>query len=222
MRISDWSSDVCSSDLRMADAAYRHVASALARLADGGRLVTITGASFSPDAPAWRGAFARLQEQGRIVFTAAIDGAIYAKHGTTIDTRLTVIEKAPADDPTAFPESRGVAPDVATLIAWIGEHVPARLPIDPAVAVPPLQAAPPPRTVRGYVARTAASLPVRTIGEPEGVELAYETVDWRPAESGRITDAIYEEYGLQAIRIQIGRAYTPQIGRAAGRETMGQ
>src|SRR3546814_12780810 len=105
MRISDWSSDVCSSDL-----------------------------------------FARLQEQGRIVFTAAIDGAIYAKHGTTIDTRLTVIEKAPADDPTAFPESRGVAPDVATLIAWIGEHVPARLPIDPAVAVPPLQAAPPPRT----------------------------------------------------------------------------
>src|SRR3546814_13622298 len=65
---------------RMADAAYRHVASALARLADGGRLVTITGASFSPDAPAWRGAFARLREQGRIVFTAAIDGAIYAKH----------------------------------------------------------------------------------------------------------------------------------------------
>src|SRR3546814_4550291 len=83
---------------RMADAAYRHVASALARLADGGRLVTITGASFSPDAPAWRGAFARLQEQGRIVFTAAIDGAIYAKHGTTIDTRLTVIEKAPRSE----------------------------------------------------------------------------------------------------------------------------
>tara|TARA_R110000824_G_scaffold366730_1_gene555438 strand:+ start:35625 stop:35804 length:180 start_codon:yes stop_codon:yes gene_type:complete len=26
-------------------------------------------------------------------------------------------------------------------------------------------------------------------------------VDWTPAEDGRITDAIYEEYGLQAIRI---------------------
>src|SRR3546814_3616451 len=91
MRISDWSSDVCSSDLlfpaiavtrfdaaqiddhleadltpsvvlmnppfsvmayvdgRIADAALRHVGSALARLADGGRLVAITGASFSPD-----------------------------------------------------------------------------------------------------------------------------------------------------------------------------
>ncbi|WP_236036202.1 strawberry notch family protein [Rhizorhabdus histidinilytica] len=196
---------------RMADAAYRHVASALARLAGGGRLVTITGASFSPDAPAWRGTFARLQEQGRIVFTAAIDGAVYAKHGTTIDTRLTVIEKAPADDPTAFPESPGVAPDVATLIAWIGKHVPTRMPIDPAVAVPPLQAAPPPRTVRGYVARAAASLPARTIGEPDGVELAYETVDWRPAENGRITDAIYEEYGLQAIRIPGAQAHPTKL-----------
>jgi predicted RNA methylase len=45
---------------RMADAAYRHVASALARLADGGRLVTITGASFAADNPAWRDAFTRL------------------------------------------------------------------------------------------------------------------------------------------------------------------
>lgn len=38
---------------RMADAAYRHIASALARLCDGGRLVAITGASFAPDTPAW-------------------------------------------------------------------------------------------------------------------------------------------------------------------------
>src|SRR3546814_6515111 len=57
----------------------------------------------------------------------------------------------------------------------------------------------------------AASLPVRTIGEPEGVELAYETVDWRPAESGRITDAIYEEYGLQAIRIHGAQAHPTKL-----------
>ena len=46
-----------------------------------------------PDNPAWRDAFVRLQERGRVVFTAAIDGAVYAKHGTTIETRLTVIDK---------------------------------------------------------------------------------------------------------------------------------
>ena len=31
---------------------------------------------------------------GRVVFTAAIDGAVYAKHGTTTETRLTVIESS--------------------------------------------------------------------------------------------------------------------------------
>lgn len=75
---------------RVADAASRHVASALARLAPGGRLVAITGAGFGPEAPAWRDAFIRLQARGRVVFSAAVDGAVYAKHGTTIDTRLTV------------------------------------------------------------------------------------------------------------------------------------
>ncbi len=88
--------------------AYRHLASALARLADGGRLVAITGASFGPDIPAWRDAFVRLQESGRVVFTAAVHGSVYAKHGTTVETRLTVIDKIPRRPmPSAFPASPG-------------------------------------------------------------------------------------------------------------------
>ena len=101
---------------RVADAAFRHVTSALARLAEGGRLVAITGASLSPDNPAWRDAFVHLQERGRVVFSAAIDGRVYARHGTTVDTRLTVIDRVPADDPTAFPASPGMAADAATLL----------------------------------------------------------------------------------------------------------
>ncbi len=88
---------------RMADATYRHIASALARLAPGGRLVAITGANFAPDAPDWRDAFVRLQERGRVVFTAAIDGSVYAGHGTTFPTRLTVIDKIAAEDAMVFP-----------------------------------------------------------------------------------------------------------------------
>ena len=42
---------------RFADAALRHIASALARLAEGGRLVAITGANVGPDNPAWRDGF---------------------------------------------------------------------------------------------------------------------------------------------------------------------
>lgn len=151
---------------RMADTAYRHIASALARLADGGRLVTITGANFSPEASAWRYAFARLQERGRVVFSAAIAGAVYAKHGTSIETRLTVIDRVPADDPRAFPESLGMAPDVATLLRWIGEHVPARLSVVSTGALP-MSASPAPRTVRGYLARAAGQSANASVAAPK-------------------------------------------------------
>ena len=115
----------------MKDAALRHIASALARLEHGGRLVVITGAGCSPDAPAWRDAFIRLQGTGRVAFTAAIDGKVYRKHGTTIDTRLTVIDKLPASDPTTFVPSAGTASDTATLLKWVEAQVPPRGPIAP-------------------------------------------------------------------------------------------
>ncbi len=199
---------------RIADAAFRHVASALSRLAPGGRLVAITGANFAPDAPAWSSAYARLQERGRVVFSAAIDGSVYAKHGTTIPTRLTVIDKLPADDPSVFPAAPGVAPDVATLLGWLADHLPARLPVDPAIAVPvaaPVAA----RTVRAYVNRAARAAPAVTHSQPESVPLAYETVDWKPAEAGRLSDAIYEEYGLQTIRISGATAHPTQLVQSA-------
>src|SRR5215472_15188386 len=65
---------------RFAEAAMRHLSSALARLAEGGRLIAITGHNVGPDRPAWREAFARLQEKARVVFTATIAGQAYARH----------------------------------------------------------------------------------------------------------------------------------------------
>lgn len=187
---------------RSTDAAFRHVASALARLAPGGRLVTITGAGFGPEAPTWREAFIRLQATGRVVFSAAIDGSVYARHGTTIETRLTVIDKQPAGDPAAFPASPGVAPDVVTLIGWIAEQVPDRLPVSvPLCAVPgssPVSG--PARAARARPVHAAHFNPARS-HEPEGIELAYEVVDWTPPEGGRLSDAIYEPYALQSIKI---------------------
>ncbi len=199
---------------RMADAALRHIGSALARLANGGRLVAITGANFAPDAPAWRDAFVRLQEHGRVVFSAAIDGRVYAKHGTTFPTRLTVIDKLPADDPTGFPAAPGFAPDVATLMAWITEQLPARSPVDPSVV--PLTAAATPPTVRGYIARTARSGPgPASVAESEAVDLVYETVDWTPAQGTRLSDSIYEDYGLQSIRIPGAQDHPTQLVQSA-------
>src|SRR5688572_32678577 len=121
-------------DRRRTDAALRHVSSALARLAEGGRLVAVTQASLAPDNPAWRDGFVRLQERGTVIFSAAIDGAVYVRHGTTIETRLTVIDKRPAADATVFPASPGIAPDATTLLRWVVESVPPRLPVVTAAA----------------------------------------------------------------------------------------
>ncbi len=159
-------SAIANVDRRMADAALRHIASALARLAEGGRLVAITGLSCSPDNPVWRDAFVRLQERGRVVFTAAIAGAVFAKQGTTIETRLTVIDRLPAENPTEFPPSPGIAPDAATLLGWVTERVPARLPIATAVAAPPVARPAIPGTVRAYAMRPSASSPHRIPQQP--------------------------------------------------------
>jgi predicted RNA methylase len=195
---------------RMADAAFRHVASALARLAEGGRLVAITGANFAPDSPTWAAAFARLQGRGRVVFTAAIDGAVYAKHGTTIETRLTVIDKAPAGNPAAFPASPGNAPDVATLIGWIAELVPPRLAVTAAVAAPAASASVS-KSARSPIARAEKA----PLADPEAVDVVYETVDWSPTEGTRLTDAIYEEYRLQTIRLPGSRAHPTKLVQSA-------
>jgi hypothetical protein len=149
------------------------------------------------------------------VFTATIDGAVYAKHGTTIDTRLIVIDKAPAENPAALPESQGIAPDVATLLGWIAEHVPSRLPLATGLAIP-MSAVSAPRTVRGYLARAAAPQTARPpVADPEAVDLAYETIDWTPPEGARLSDAIYEEYRLQSIRIPGGQAHPTKLVQSA-------
>ncbi len=200
-------------DGRVADAALRHVASALARLAEGGRLVAITGANLSPDNPAWRDGFVRLQERGRAVFSAAIDGRVYARHGTSVETRLTVIDRIPTDDPTAFPPSPGAAPDAATLLDWVIRYIPPRAAMagSPVISVAtptcrPASARPAPRTIR--------TQPIGPVPE-DAVEVAYEPCDWAPAEDGRISEALYEGYGLQSIRIPNAKPHPTRLVQSA-------
>src|SRR6266850_1081008 len=189
-------------DRQMADTALRHVQSALTRLPEGGRLVTITGANVAPDNPAWTEAFMRLQEQGRVVFSAAIDGAVYAKHGTHIDTRLTVIDREAVDDVATFPAPLGMAPDLPTLLGWVMQYVPPRRPIagKAAAVVPAIASSPTPRMVRGYIGQRQPAAAVPAADVP-ATEVAYEPADWTPTNARKITDALYEEYVLQSIRI---------------------
>ena len=201
-------------DGRVADAALRHIASALARLAEGGRLVVVTGAGLSPDHPSWRDAFVRLQERGRVLFSAAVDGRVYARHGTSVDTRLTVIDRVPADDPTRFPASPGMAPDVATLLGWVRRDLPPRAPV--AAPVVPVE--------NPLLARAANRRPTRRAVAPASAsptpdpaaELVYETRDWAPAADARLTAGIYEPYALQSIAIPGAKPHpTPLVQSAA-------
>ena len=51
---------------------------------------------------------------------------------------------------------------------------------------------------------------------PEAAELVYEPIEWTPAEAGRLTDAIYEPYALQSLRIDGAKPHpTPLVQSAA-------
>ena len=187
---------------RFAEAAMRHVASALARLAEGGRLVAITGRNVGPDQPAWRDSFVRLQEKARVVFTAPIAGQAYVRHGTSIETRLTVIDRVPAAHPAAFPPSPGMAADAAELLSWVSNQVPSR----PAVAVPSPLLAPtifprPAASARAKAAPPQLALVKRPAPIPDAAEISYETRAWTPDPSARLTACLYEGYALQTIHI---------------------
>jgi hypothetical protein len=226
-------------DGHVVDAAWRHLTSAFARLRAGGRLVAITGTGLSPENPRWRSAFERLQQQGRVVFTAAIDGRVYARHGTTAETRLTIIDKIPSSDPTTFVASPGKARDVETLLSWIYD-LPPRTPGGFPDSIGALSngilrnaarqmaarsaAGPAPIAVSAVVNSTrpvpsvARAKPVRPVmaANTPAVPLTYELRDWMPEESGRLTDTIYESYALQSIHIPRAKSHpTPLVQSAA-------
>ena len=210
----------------VADAAWRHLTSAFARLAPGGRLVAITGSGLSPDNPRWRTAFVRLQEQGTVLFSAPIDGGVYARQGTTVETRLTVIDKIAPSDPKTLAASMGVAPDLPTLLSWIGD-LPPRSPSTSPTSIGALANG----VLRDVAAKMAArkaagarrpaavttpsgsrTVPVRNPRplapraasdhvDDEIVELSYELRDAAAVDRSAATDGIYEAYRVQSIHI---------------------
>lgn len=194
---------------RVADAAWRHLTSAFARLAPGGRLVAITGASLSPDNSAWREDFVRLQGQGTVLFTAAIDGSIYARHGTTMETRLTVIDKIPADDPSKLAMSGGTASDLETLLTWIADLPPRAL-----ARAPDAIGAPSNSILRANTMRPAAVAALRRRAatvDDEVIELSYELRDAQPKDEANAADDIYESYRLQSIHIPDAKPHPDRL-----------
>ncbi|MBW9075048.1 MULTISPECIES: bifunctional class I SAM-dependent methyltransferase/DEAD/DEAH box helicase [Agrobacterium] len=218
---------------RIADAAWRHLASAFARLAPGGRLVAITGSSLSPNSLTWRDAFVRLQERGTVLFSAAIDGSVYARHGTTIETRLTVIDKIAPADPTHLITLHGIAPDLETLLTWISS-LPPRSPSPASNSIgAPFNGTNSARAAK-MAARNTSTLRPATGSAPIGrplsaaraprpvsalsprvddtvVELSYELSDAAAMTRREVTEGIYEPYRLQAISIPDAKPHPDKL-----------
>jgi hypothetical protein len=204
-------SAVAHVDGRTTEATARHLRSALARLAPGGRLVAITGAGFAPDVPAWAETFTRLTEAAHLVFTGAVSGAAFAKHGTSFETRISVFDKCRGGEQGGITAdlARSMSPDVAHLLARITAEVPPRLELDAGVGAccqPISSFREIPGRSSGLTARplrsTAAAKMDVHVTTPDAEDLGYtlrETVD--DLGSARLSDAIYETFRLQAIDI---------------------
>lgn len=76
----------------------RHVEQALLRLRPGGRLVAIVGCGMALDRPKFRAWWANIEGRFRVRANLGIDGATYAKFGTSFDHQIIVIDN---DGPTA-------------------------------------------------------------------------------------------------------------------------
>ncbi|MFX4300402.1 strawberry notch-like NTP hydrolase domain-containing protein [Pseudosulfitobacter pseudonitzschiae] len=204
-------SAVANVDARTTEATARHLRSALARLAPGGRLVAITGAGFVSDAPAWAETFARLTETAHLVFTGAVSSAAFAKHGTSFETRISVFDKCRGGEAGGITAdlARPISVDVASLLSLITAHVPPRLAlaqVAPAGQGPsspfPENPARTTRTALSTARATEATTPTNTAPQIEAADLAYTPRDaTEDGASTRLSDAIYETFRLQAIDI---------------------
>tara|TARA_R110002126_G_scaffold185860_1_gene334458 strand:+ start:8159 stop:12427 length:4269 start_codon:yes stop_codon:yes gene_type:complete len=180
---------------RVSDADFHHVRSALARLPDGGRLVTITGHNFP---------YERLN--GAVRFSCVIDGSAYAKHGTTFETRLTVIDKV-AD--IGVSPIMPTAQTAAELLANATLHVPPRMKVEGEIGLGTLKAITPIRPA------PVAPKPTAISSAPDAIELAYEPTEWTSAQGADLADSLYEGYALQSICIEGAQPHPTKLVQSA-------
>ena len=206
-------------DGRYKAAIAQHLLSAFARMSDGGRLVMISGANFSPANTAYRKTFDRLSEIGTVRFSAPIAGKLYARHGTTTQTRLTVIDKRPglSCGTNAFHDQVDTS---AALLELVQAHCPARC-----ETISSASPAPKP----GSQSSTLESLRERARQEMQAVQaerarhpfdrLQSEEISYTAKavaeKTARLTESLYEGYEVQAIEIDGAQAHPTALVQSA-------
>ena len=194
----------------MGDATVRHIRSALRRLSDGGRLVVLTAAAHDPTDPEIKALYADCSDRAAFVFTAVVDGRMYARHGTAIDTRLSVIDRIP-EQPHVSLVSAGRARTPAELLALIETKLAPRAPLSSRLPTTALS----PRSAGGGAQRTRTPAPLPAAHAAEDAEeLCYEPRD-AAAPQTTFSDHLYEPYDVQAIRIAHAQPHPTTLVQSA-------
>jgi predicted RNA methylase len=188
----------------MRDAAARHIRSALRRLPEGGRLVVLTGANQKPESEDLAG-------KGVCVFSATVAGAIYARHGTTVDTRLSVIDRVLGD--AASSETAGHAATLAELLALIDDKLPPRPSLSGAAAAS-FSAV----TMPATPAKASASHPAKSAARSQLPIAAAEVIygaRGTTESAAAFGDRLYEPYAVQAIAIEGAQPHPTKLVQSA-------
>lgn len=206
-------------DARVTGAAAKHIISAFARLIPGGRLVAITPASLDLASPSWRRTFATLGTS-QVIFSAIISGTVYARHGTSVDTRLTVIDKSPAADPEQGRANLLIAPTAEALLDGVEAEVPIRKPLgntpNPARSTPTLARVSPVKNPPRRLGSKAALGLAPDLDPANATELAYTINRDTDPEVSTSGGSLYEPHRLQRICIEGAAAHpTPLVQSAA-------
>jgi predicted RNA methylase len=170
---------------RNQSATAEHLYSALRRLLPGGRLVAITAEGFSfSEMMRTR----RWDTRNKVLFSVGISGKNYYKHGTSIKTRLTVIEKSKQ---LVVPQIHGIRPlsQISRLLA--------KLPPRQEIVIGQRRFFTPTPKPEVHQPQSSRYIPESDFGQV--IELNYRIKQ----DSDRliIDEGIFSEYELQAIAI---------------------
>jgi predicted RNA methylase len=194
----------------MRDATARHIRSALRRLTSGGRLAVLTHASHDPAESGIEALYADLVDRIAFRFTASVDGRLYARHGTSVDTRLTIIDRIAAGDALI---AAGHADNLVQLLDLIESHVPPRENVSLSPASVPAS-----RTITTPVSRSKtahrASAAIDTGAAQDAEELRYEARE-ASGPTVHFSDRIYEPYEVQTIVIDGAKPHPTKLVQSA-------
>jgi len=189
-------------------ATAKHVLSALSRLAPGGRLVAITGTNFNPGTSSFLSSFEQIFDQAELHLSVPLSGKLFAKHGTHVETRLTVLDKYPegyaGDKGIKANAFLPITHELTDLLSFMEARVPRRHELvhhdeHEVTAKPDLM------SIRDAARAEVKAVEIERQKHPfdtaETIDLEY-TIEEESDSTAKMSNNVYEPYALQAIHIE--------------------